>query len=175
MRNRARTWGVLIGVACGFAVMAAASVARGDVSFTIVPGSEPLEVIAEPPTPAPILWADQRPATTGGIALRIYTADATVYQVLPGDADPALPGGRVVVSGEHAEYQLAFPMDRTSVRVEGNVYLVTTGAAAWRPHPGDFNRDGRVSVQDIFEFLQWWCAGEGDPAALMDFLAAWFV
>lgn len=40
-------------------------------------------------------------------------------------------------------------------------------------HPGDFNADGRVTPQDLFDFLAAWFAVAGGVQDLFDFLAAW--
>jgi hypothetical protein len=50
-----------------------------------------------------------------------------------------------------------------------------------RVRPADFNRDGQVSVQDIFDFLSTWSGGDADYNGadgttvqdIFDFLSAW--
>ena len=142
-----------------------------DRTITVLgPGAGPGEVAidASPPFADPVFAAWLRPSTIDGrmvvtvATLREPSAQATVYQVLP--------GAEVVVSGERVLDQLEFPRDRTAVDlvVDGfgrDVYQITVSAPLTAP-PGDFNQDGARSVQDIFEFLAAWQAGS--PRADVD-------
>lgn len=145
-----------------------------DRTITVLgPGAGPGEVAidASPPFADPVFAAWLRPSTIDGrmvvtvATLREPSAQATVYQVLP--------GAEVVVSGERVLDQLEFPRDRTAVDlvVDGfgrDVYQITVSAPLTAP-PGDFNQDGARSVQDIFEFLAAWQAWQaGSPRADVD-------
>ncbi|HMN40917.1 MAG TPA: GC-type dockerin domain-anchored protein [Phycisphaerales bacterium] len=120
---------------------------------------------------------DVRASFDGGtrwfIVARDLPAEVRSYSWrLPGSA--GIPSVRVRVVAWDRRFQ--------NTSAESGVFAITAGAYA-TPCPADFNGDGALAVQDIFDFLNAWLAGS--PSAdfsggglavqdIFDFLNAWF-
>lgn len=114
--------------------------------------------------------------TTGGAA-----SGATSVKLAP---------GRWPCSVRVAGASKSYDFDRATGRVSIAGFAINPGVNASTllevhsriGRSGDWNQSGEISVQDIFDFLASWFAGNGDfnamsgntPQDIFDFLAAWF-
>ena len=100
--------------------------------------------------------------TTGEMSLFVGGTDLDSGRFFGGSMVPGTPGTYGVQwVGEGVPFLFA-PGDRLTITGEGGVFRVTLGDPVVR-HPGDFNRDGSVSEEDVFNYLAAWFGN--DPAA----------
>lgn len=163
-------------------------------TLTVAASAAPFALVSPPPptvpepSPTPVLgggantveWtvggSDAPPIGCTAVAIRLSTDDGATFPIdlgtFPnsGAASVLLPGGIAAA--------------RLRINAVGNVFFAVSARFTIDYCAGDFNRSGDVGVQDIFDFLMAYFAGqlEADVNAsggvtvqdIFDFLAAYF-
>ena len=150
--------------------------------------------------PLSIMVSSQEPATSTfdpfiGVYCIGFSAAAPLSNVISLDDDsggwpnPAIPASRNIMLTANTDYYLVVSAYSASPQTAFGTVLVTLGGQARfsQTLPGcckpDFNQDGIVSPQDIFDFLGAWFAalpsanfngGVLSVQDIFDFLTAWF-